>query len=281
MRVTRTWTSPWKGSCGPRSGRRASAAPRAPGWSWTDSRGGTGGPPRDRARSMRWGGASTRARRRRSADECASLAKVGGTWRSADGGGSGDRRRARDGAGLDMATSSRRRSSGESGRWRPGCTGGDLRPGALRDPVDGYEEAMAARTRSAMDSARPMFTRDMNTAFRACATSRPASSTSTRVRRGRDPSALWRQEETGNGHREAGHAALDTFTEWNRSTLTSRQTATGPDRQPAVLTTAPAAWHREPRTAPGTDRRAGAWTCAILRAVRAGSSTVKQVTLNH
>ena len=29
-----------------------------------------------------------------------------------------------------------------------------------------------------------------------------------------DPSALRRHQATGNGHREAGHAALDTYTEW-------------------------------------------------------------------
>ena len=43
--------------------------------------------------------------------------------------------------------------------------------------------------------------------------------------------------QTGNGHREAGHAALDTFTEWKSIYVDfSRPAPARPDRQPAVVT---------------------------------------------
>ena len=41
-------------------------------------------------------------------------------------------------------------------------------------------------------------------------------------------------KETGNGHREAGHAALDTYTEWKSIYVDfSRPPPARPDRQPA------------------------------------------------
>ena len=44
-------------------------------------------------------------------------------------------------------------------------------------------------------------------------------------------------KETGNGHREAGHVALDTYTEWKSIYVDfSRAAPARPDRQPAGLT---------------------------------------------
>ena len=60
-----------------------------------------------------------------------------------------------------------------------------------------------------------IFTRDVNTAFRAM---RDFEAGIVYVNAGTTgaethlPFGGWK--ETGNGHREAGHAALDTFTEW-------------------------------------------------------------------
>ena len=46
-------------------------------------------------------------------------------------------------------------------------------------------------------------------------------------------------KETGNGHREAGHAALDTFTEWKSIYVDfSGPPPARPDRQPAGLSRA-------------------------------------------
>ena len=54
----------------------------------------------------------------------------------------------------------------------------------------------------------------MNKAFRAMRTSRPGSSTSTRTTGAEVHLPFGGWKETGNGHREAGHIALDTYTEW-------------------------------------------------------------------
>jgi aldehyde dehydrogenase (NAD+) len=82
-------------------------------------------------------------------------------------------------------------------------------------PVDDYAAATTAvnQTRYGLSSA--IFTRDANTAFRAM---RDFETGIVYVNAGTTgaethlPFGGWK--ETGNGHREAGHAALDTFTEW-------------------------------------------------------------------
>jgi aldehyde dehydrogenase (NAD+) len=81
--------------------------------------------------------------------------------------------------------------------------------------VDDYAAAATAvnQTRYGLSSA--VFTRDANTAFRAM---RDFETGIVYVNAGTTgaethlPFGGWK--ETGNGHREAGHAALDTFTEW-------------------------------------------------------------------
>jgi aldehyde dehydrogenase (NAD+) len=82
-------------------------------------------------------------------------------------------------------------------------------------PVDGYEEAMTAANQVKYGLSASIFTRDVNTAFRAM---RDFETGIVYVNAGTTgaethlPFGGWK--DTGNGHREAGHVALDTFTEW-------------------------------------------------------------------
>ena len=82
-------------------------------------------------------------------------------------------------------------------------------------PVDGYAEAMAAANDVHYGLSASIFTRDVNTAFRAM---RDFETGIVYVNAGTTgaemhlPFGGWK--DTGNGHREAGHVALDTFTEW-------------------------------------------------------------------
>ncbi len=82
-------------------------------------------------------------------------------------------------------------------------------------PVDGYEQAMTAANQVRYGLSASVFTQDVNTAFRAM---RDFETGIVYVNAGTTgaethlPFGGWKQ--TGNGHREAGHAALDTFTEW-------------------------------------------------------------------
>ncbi|OGO55980.1 MAG: aldehyde dehydrogenase [Chloroflexi bacterium RBG_16_72_14] len=82
-------------------------------------------------------------------------------------------------------------------------------------PVDGYDEAMTAANQVRYGLSASIFTRDVTTAFRAM---RDFETGIVYVNAGTTgaethlPFGGWK--DTGNGHREAGHAALDTFTEW-------------------------------------------------------------------
>jgi alpha-ketoglutaric semialdehyde dehydrogenase len=82
-------------------------------------------------------------------------------------------------------------------------------------PADGYEEAMTAANQVRYGLSASVYTRDVNTAFRAM---RDFEAGIVYVNAGTTgaethlPFGGWK--DTGNGHREAGHAALDTFTEW-------------------------------------------------------------------
>jgi aldehyde dehydrogenase (NAD+) len=82
-------------------------------------------------------------------------------------------------------------------------------------PVDGYDEAMAAANGTHYGLSASIYTRDVNTAFRAM---RDFETGIVYVNAGTTgaethlPFGGWK--DTGNGHREAGHVALDTFTEW-------------------------------------------------------------------
>src|SRR6266550_354402 len=82
-------------------------------------------------------------------------------------------------------------------------------------PVDDYASAATALNQTLYGLSSSIFTRDANTAFRAM---RDFETGIVYVNAGTTgaethlPFGGWK--ETGNGHREAGHAALDTFTEW-------------------------------------------------------------------
>ncbi|HET7030120.1 MAG TPA: aldehyde dehydrogenase family protein [Candidatus Limnocylindrales bacterium] len=82
-------------------------------------------------------------------------------------------------------------------------------------PVDDYAGAVTAVNQTRYGLSSSIFTADANTAFRAM---RDLETGIVYVNAGTTgaethlPFGGWK--ETGNGHREAGHAALDTFTEW-------------------------------------------------------------------
>jgi alpha-ketoglutaric semialdehyde dehydrogenase len=82
-------------------------------------------------------------------------------------------------------------------------------------PVADYNEAMMALNQTRYGLSSSIFTRDVNTAFRAMRDFETgivyvnAGTTGAEVHL---PFGGWK--ETGNGHREAGNIALDTYTEW-------------------------------------------------------------------
>ncbi|HET7026907.1 MAG TPA: aldehyde dehydrogenase family protein [Candidatus Limnocylindrales bacterium] len=82
-------------------------------------------------------------------------------------------------------------------------------------PVPDYQAAVTAVNQVRYGLSSSIFTRDVNLAFRAM---RDLETGIVYVNAGTTgaethlPFGGWK--ETGNGHREAGHAALDTFTEW-------------------------------------------------------------------
>jgi aldehyde dehydrogenase (NAD+) len=82
-------------------------------------------------------------------------------------------------------------------------------------PVDGYDEALDAANGTHYGLSASVFTQDVNKAFRAMRDFETgivyinAGTTGAEVHL---PFGGWK--DTGNGHREAGHVALDTFTEW-------------------------------------------------------------------
>ena len=81
--------------------------------------------------------------------------------------------------------------------------------------VDGYAEAVTALNQVRYGLSSSIFTRDTNTAFRAM---RDFETGIVYVNAGTIGAEthlpFGGTKGTGNGHREAGHAALDTFTEW-------------------------------------------------------------------
>jgi acyl-CoA reductase-like NAD-dependent aldehyde dehydrogenase len=82
-------------------------------------------------------------------------------------------------------------------------------------PVEDYQSAVTALNQIRYGLSSAIFTRDANMAFRAM---RDFETGIVYVNAGTTgaethlPFGGWK--ETGNGHREAGHAALDTYTEW-------------------------------------------------------------------
>ena len=81
--------------------------------------------------------------------------------------------------------------------------------------VDGYDEAAMAVNSTRYGLSSSIYTRDTNTAFRAM---RDFTTGIVYVNAGTIGAEthlpFGGMKQTGNGHREAGHAALDTFTEW-------------------------------------------------------------------
>ena len=81
--------------------------------------------------------------------------------------------------------------------------------------VDGYEEAAMVVNSSRYGLSSSIFTRDTNTAFRAM---RDFTTGIVYINAGTIGAEthlpFGGMKGTGNGHREAGHVALDTFTEW-------------------------------------------------------------------
>ena len=81
--------------------------------------------------------------------------------------------------------------------------------------VDGYQEAATALNQTRYGLSSSIFTRDVNTAFRAM---RDFETGLVYVNAGTTGAETHLPfggiKATGNGHREAGHAALDTYTEW-------------------------------------------------------------------
>jgi acyl-CoA reductase-like NAD-dependent aldehyde dehydrogenase len=82
-------------------------------------------------------------------------------------------------------------------------------------PVAGYAEAVTALNQTRYGLSGAIFTRDVNTAFRAM---RDFQTGIVYVNAGTIGAETHLPfggvKETGNGHREAGHAALETYTEW-------------------------------------------------------------------
>ena len=120
-----------------------------------------------------------------------------------------DRRRARRGL-LLPADDLRRRRAGDADR-----AGGDLRPDDGADPGDGLRRGDPGRERHPFGLSSSIFTRDVNRAFRAM---RDLETGITYVNAGTIGAEVHLPfggtKDTGNGHREAGQAALDVFTEW-------------------------------------------------------------------
>ena len=82
-------------------------------------------------------------------------------------------------------------------------------------PVKSFEEAVAAANSVAYGLSSSIFTRDVNRAFRAM---RDLQAGITYINAGTTGAEVHLPfggtKDTGNGHREAGQAALDVFTEW-------------------------------------------------------------------
>ncbi len=81
--------------------------------------------------------------------------------------------------------------------------------------VDGYDEAVTALNQTRYGLSSSIFTSDANAAFRAMRdfeTGIVYINAGTTGAETHLPFGGWK--ETGNGHREAGHAALDTYLEW-------------------------------------------------------------------
>jgi acyl-CoA reductase-like NAD-dependent aldehyde dehydrogenase len=82
-------------------------------------------------------------------------------------------------------------------------------------PVSGFDEALAAANSVRFGLSSSIFTRDVNRAFRAM---RDLETGITYINAGTTGAEVHLPfggtKDTGNGHREAGQAALDVFTEW-------------------------------------------------------------------
>ncbi len=110
--------------------------------------------------------------------------------------------------------------------------------------VPDYDAAVTVVNQVRYGLSSSIYTRDVNVAFRAM---RDLGTGIVYVNAGTIGAEthlpFGGTRQTGNGHREAGHAALDTFTEWKSVYVDySRAPPAGPDRQPACVRAA----HDEP-----------------------------------
>jgi aldehyde dehydrogenase (NAD+) len=81
--------------------------------------------------------------------------------------------------------------------------------------VNGYAEAVTALNQVRYGLSSSIFTRDTNTAFRAMHDFETGIVYVNAGTIGAETHLPFGGvKSTGNGHREAGHAALDTYTEW-------------------------------------------------------------------
>ena len=133
-----------------------------------------------------------------------------------------------------------------------------------------------------------IFTRDVNTAFRAM---RDFETGIVYVNAGTIGAETHLPfgglKETGNGHREAGHAALDTFTEWKSIYVDYiGPPPARPDRQPVAVRS----WTSRPKTSPPQAEPrsrgpsaprtwpSGRWSCARPSTCRFAKGGVRAAT---
>ena len=115
-------------------------------------------------------------------------------------------------------------------------------------PVDSFDEAVRAANSVRYGLSSSIFTRDVNKAFAAM---RDLQTGITYINAGTTGAEVHLpfggMKQTGNGHREAGQAALDVFTEWKSIYVDySRQAAARPDRQSSEVKL-PATRRQRPR----------------------------------
>ena len=133
-------------------------------------------------------------------------------------------------------------------------------------PVDDYGAAVTALNQTRYGLSSAIFTRDVNTAFRAM---RDFETGIVYVNAGTTGAEthlpFGGMKETGNGHREAGHAALDTYTEWKSIYVDFTAACSGP-RSTTSPTDAAGGPHTSRYVAGSCSARARRWTSGVRSA---------------
>ena len=146
------------------------------------------------------------------------------------------RRAARPGRASSTATSSAPTIFDGVRPDGPARPGGDLRAAAVGHPGPDYDAAVTALNQVRYGLSSSIYTpRREHSRSGRCATSSTGIVYVNAGTIGAETHLPFGgTKRTGNGHREAGHAALDTFTEWKSIYVDySRPAAARPDRQPA------------------------------------------------